>query len=192
MANGTIVSLRLLTFLVTMMILFPWRTNCFSFSRQSYFFRRQVGGRFNVSPRVPVATRASISKSAIVEKEGIKKNDQDLFAAEMKDWQGTSKSTSEFVTHFIASLNNITVEEAIHSVLPNTVVDSNDEGITVKRRGDLLEKDSDDLLKRLDMKFRHDPSQFPLHEQLPPADLLAMGSIWFLPANGPKDPGTCP
>jgi phosphohistidine phosphatase len=109
---------------------------------------------------------------------------QDEFKSQMKDWRGSSHSTSEFVTHFIAAKNsNLTVEEAILASLPNA-------NTTDMRhmREKILETDNNKVIRRVDKEFRFDPSLFPLTEQLSPAQLLAMGSIWFLPADAPRDP----
>lgn len=179
------ISLLRLSILVTIMILCPGRTNCFSISRRSTFFR---GGWCNSFPRVALTSRASNSKSIFDGIEVTKQNEQDRYIEEMKDWRGTSRSTSDFVTHFIASCNNITIEEAIHSVLPKGF-DSIGRENNLKRREDLLDEDSNDFLSKLEMKFRHEPIQFPLHEQLAPVELMALGSIWYLPANAPRDPG---
>ena len=110
-----------------------------------------------------------------------KKADQEKYKEEMKSWFGSSRSTSEFVTHFISSKNNITVEDAIKSVLPAEF----DEDI--ERTQQSLKDDCDILLSKVDMMFRHDPSGFPLGRSSP-ADLLAIGSIWYLPATAPRDP----
>jgi hypothetical protein len=110
----------------------------------------------------------------------------------MKDWRGSSKSTSEFVAHFIASGTNngtgyVTVEEAILSVLPR---DIDSQGEFVKQQTeDLLRIDNDSIYNHLDAEFRHDPRHFDLHRQLRPVELLALGSIWYLPGDAPKDPG---
>ena len=105
----------------------------------------------------------------------------------MKHWKGTSRSTSEFVTHFIASDSNITFEEAIQSVCPKKTYASED-AESVQRRSGLIQQENDKVISRLEHKLRHDPAQFPLHQQLSPADLIAIGAIWFLPAEAPRDP----
>jgi hypothetical protein len=43
------------------------------------------------------------------------------------------------------------------------------------------------LSKGLDPQFRHDASSIPIHRSLLPVELLAMGSIWFLPHTAPRD-----
>lgn len=118
---------------------------------------------------------------------------QDEFKAQMKDWRGATHSSSDFVTHFIAKSSNLTVEEAIYASLPRTnfFADSNDNNT---ERGEILQRDNHKIIKDIDQEFRFDPSTFSLNDQLSPAQLLAIGSIWFLPAEAPKDPqqGTKP
>jgi 23S rRNA-/tRNA-specific pseudouridylate synthase len=102
----------------------------------------------------------------------------------MKDWRGVSRSTSEFVTHFIAAKSsNLTVEEAILASLPNVNTSE-----MRQIRDQILETDNHRVIQRVDKEFRFDPSRFPLNEQLSPVQLLAMGSIWFLPVDAPRDP----
>lgn len=109
---------------------------------------------------------------------------QDEFKSQMKDWRGASRSSSEFVTHFIAAKSsNLTVEEAILASLPNANASE-----MRQMRDKILDTDNHRVMRRVDKEFRFDPSIFPLNEQLSPAQLLAMGSIWFLPADAPKDP----
>lgn len=121
----------------------------------------------------------------------------------MKDWRGSSKSTSEFVSHFIAQGNNgsnstttcdddiMTVEEAILSVLsPRDDGKSQEDFVEQqKQREDLLMMDNNYISKHLDAGFRHDSRHFGLHRQLRPVELLALGSIWYLPEDAPRDPG---
>jgi hypothetical protein len=44
------------------------------------------------------------------------------------------------------------------------------------------------LTKGIEPQFRHDPSFIPMNRPLTPMELLAMGSIWFLPKTAPRDP----
>ncbi len=118
---------------------------------------------------------------------------QDEFKEQMKDWRGTSRSTSEFVSHFIAG-NKVTIEEAIWSVMPQRRNDldqkENISEESKERRKNLLDVAADTVISSLDMKFRHNPFHIPLDEHdLYPVDLLAMGAIWYLPADAPRDPG---
>jgi hypothetical protein len=130
--------------------------------------------------------------------KGDKSQEEEWILETMKDWRGSSKSTSEFVAHFIASDRNVTVEEAISSVLKR--YNSRNYGNEDRQqkdqkekkqlqREDLLKVDNDFFFKQLNAEFRHEPSQFPLDRQLEPVELLALGSIWYLPADAPKDPG---
>ncbi len=130
--------------------------------------------------RVDSSVRAGSATSS-------RETEQDGFMDQMKDWRGSSKSTSEFVTHFIASDCNITIADAIMSVLPkeNKIIASME---SETRMSDILNREDDKLLSRLETNFRNDPSQFPLYEQLNPLELIAMGSVWFLPKSAPRDP----
>ena len=112
--------------------------------------------------------------------------EQNGYMNQMKDWRGRSKSTSEFVTHFIASGCDVTIADAIASVLPQEKLNLCNE--SKNRMNDILQKEDDKVLSRLETNFRNDPSQFPLNQQLHPVDLIAMGSVWFLPSSAPRDP----
>jgi len=176
-----------------MILFYHRRALALSFSSYKTSFLHQRRGA--IQPITPLISRSSCRSAASIsdihtggEETSSHHSDQDAYMDQMKDWRGTSHSTSEFVTHFIASNNNITIEDAISSVLPKGIDHSKD-AESIERRDELMQRDNDKVLSRLEMKFRYDPSQFPLHQQLNPVDLIAMGSIWFLPADAPRDPG---
>ena len=113
------------------------------------------------------------SNSKVVENS--RQTEQDGFVKQMEDWRGTTRSTSEFVTHFIASKSsdrNITVEDAILSVLPHDADVSIHTTEATERKFKVLEREEDNVLGRLELNFRNDPSEFPLNQQLNPLDLL--------------------
>jgi len=138
---------------------------------------------------------------------------QKLYTSQMKDFKGVSHSTSEFVTHFIAQSNHtITVEEAILSIVPNPVPktrihdwaknpnskeDKKEISMELWTEKLLQYEQNHAILHELDTKFRHNPafignnpnnSNNTQKDQLSPAELLALGSVWFLPWDAVKDP----
>lgn len=131
---------------------------------------------------------------------------QDEYISSISEWKGAPHTTSKHVTHYIASGNDeITVESAIWSVLPNVnhspLSNSNyfeqetdllEDASCIshsnsKRRRDICQEELLGLTNGLEPQFRHDPSTFPLDRYLSPIELLAMGSIWFLPHTAPRD-----
>jgi len=134
------------------------------------------------------------------------KHKQDEYLETIKEWKGSHHVTSKHVTHFIATTDNdTTVESAIWSVLPlvkdlksNSIDEYDDEqhdetsttaldiDIIHIRQG-ICEQERIGLSQGLEPQFRHDPSSFPIDRSLLPVELLAMGSIWFLPHTAPRD-----
>ena len=130
---------------------------------------------------------------------------QERFISKMETWKGFSVSSSEFVTHFVAGCENVTnseggeqldltVQEAITSVLPNPITSTrNHPNGTKYTEGEwkelLLEQEKNLVIQACEPNFRHDPSLFPVNVlQLSPAELVAFGCIWFLPVTAPGDP----
>jgi len=146
---------------------------------------------------------------------------QERFKSHINNWPCLyqSSNNSEFITHFVAvaaddtvhnrnnetdtsvydtdaynhysNNNNITVEEAILSVLPREVLpnrhSSSSSSISVLEvRKNLLEREKDVVVQAVEPQMRHDPKQFPLDAQLSPAELVALGSIWFLSGSTPR------
>lgn len=135
---------------------------------------------------------------------------QASYISKMETWKGASVSSSEFVTHFVAGCANatnferelqnrerefdLTVEEAITSVLPNPISStrSHSNGTIYSEeewKEWLMGKEKSSIVQACEPRFRHDPSVFPVDTvQLSPTDLLALGCIWFLPVTAPGDP----
>ena len=166
------------------------RALSFSFSRRICSVRNQRQGVINLTIKKSVLSSTPEANAGSKSEPSSRQTEQDGFITQMKDWRGTSRSTSEFVTHFIASDSNITIEEAVLSVLPieNGIENGMESPESIKRKAEVLGREDEKVLGRLETNFRNDPSQFPLNQQLNPVDLIAMGSVWFLPAEAPRDP----
>ena len=112
-----------------------------------------------------------------------------LQALKKSEWKGLTHSTSPFVTHYIAtnsSNRNVTVEDAISSVLYDTyTIDKDQQQQQLQQLQQLQQYKTSSLLKTEKIP---DPRFIPLHRQLTSIELLALGSIWFLPDSAPKDP----
>eukprot|EP00562_Extubocellulus_spinifer_P011694 CAMPEP_0178542494 /NCGR_PEP_ID=MMETSP0697-20121206/2090_1 /TAXON_ID=265572 /ORGANISM="Extubocellulus spinifer, Strain CCMP396" /LENGTH=728 /DNA_ID=CAMNT_0020174901 /DNA_START=2280 /DNA_END=4466 /DNA_ORIENTATION=+ len=106
--------------------------------------------------------------------------------------ENQTEKKSDFITHFVAGTQpGLTVEDAVQSLLPKSSGDANlSEAAATRRRVILLQED-DLLLKEADAAFRHDTGSFPTSKENDPlsaVELLALGSIWYLPVSAPRDP----
>jgi len=80
------------------------------------------------------------------------------------------------------------VEAAIESLIaspPNSDADRR------LRRDAIVQRENDELIREADSALRHNTSTFPIppthDDSLCAAELLALGSIWFLPSGAPRD-----
>lgn len=124
------------------------------------------------------------------------------------DWRGASEKKSEFITHFVAGRQtNLTVEEAVESLIaspPSAGVSGGANKAVISagaaagsagrklRRDTIVQREKDVLIRAADSALRHNTSTFPIppkdeDESLSASELLALGSIWFLPSGAPRD-----
>jgi hypothetical protein len=117
-------------------------------------------------------------------------NDKEVISESSKEKTAWSshESSSEFITHYLEPKHTKrTVRDAISSILAKD---------TQKLDGTILNSDLEALVKEgaiIDSSLWHDPGKFPaadssVKQVLSPHQLLALGSIWFLPASSPRDP----
>lgn len=101
-------------------------------------------------------------------------------------FNGTTHSSSEFITHFIAGAQpGLTVESAVQSLLPRQDLAAGPQ----QHRDMLLKNEDDTLLARAHPSLRHSTLEFPsTGEPLSAVELLAIGSTWYLSKDSPRDP----
>jgi len=165
------------------------------------------------------------SSDELIDKKQKQQQQQEQFKSRIENWPCLyeSSNNSEFVTHFVAvaadsnwiTINgkhsdeaydieydapvinniNITVEEAILSVLPKEVLPTRHQTppltlssaiSVIELRNSLIEREKESVVSSVEAQMRHDPKQFPLDTQLCPAELIALGSIWFLSGSAPR------
>ena len=106
--------------------------------------------------------------------------------------ENKTEKKSDFITHFVAGTQpGLTVEDAVQSLLPKSDGDANLSEAAATRRKVILRDEDDILLKEADAALRHDTSSFPSgteSDHLSAVELLALGSIWYLPVSAPRDP----
>ena len=108
------------------------------------------------------------------------------------DWKGASEKKSDFITHFVAGRQpNLTVEAAVESLIKSPSNADDASANWSLRRDAIVQRENDALIREADSALRHNTSAFPMPvsggESLCAAELLALGSIWFLPADAPRD-----
>ena len=108
-----------------------------------------------------------------------------------EDWKGASEKKSDFITHFVAGRPNLTVEAAVESLIKSSSNADDASATWNLRRDAIAQRENDALIREADSALRHNTSAFPMPasggESLCAAELLALGSIWFLPADAPRD-----
>lgn len=136
---------------------------------------------------------ALLSQSTSTKATSFVSPDDDRFRRQVPDdWRGASEKKSEFITHFVAGRQpNLTVEAAVESLIASS--QSADASAHRKlRRDTIVQREKDVLIRAADSALRHNTSTFPIlptgeDESLCAAELLALGSIWFLPSGAPRD-----
>ena len=96
------------------------------------------------------------------------------------------------ITHFVAGRQpNLTVEAALESLIKSPSSADDASANWSLRRDVIVQRENDALIREADSALRHNTSAFPMPvsggESLCAAELLALGSIWFLPADAPRD-----
>ena len=134
---------------------------------------------------------ALLSQSASTKATRIVSPDDDRLP---DNWRGASEKKSEFITHFVSGRQpNLTVEAAVEKLItsPTCAGVSGSAGRKL-RRDTIVQREKDVLIRAADSALRHNTITFPTpatdeDESLCAAELLALGSIWFLPSGAPRD-----
>ena len=141
---------------------------------------------FIVGRRRPLALCSSAATSSLP-------SDGDRHRQQIPDdWKGASEKKSDFITHFVAGRQpNLTVEAAVKSLIKSPSNADDASANWSLRRDAIVQRENDALIREADSALRHNTSAFPMPvsggESLCAAELLALGSIWFLPADAPRD-----
>ena len=141
---------------------------------------------FIVGRRRPLALFSSAATSSLP-------SDGDRHRQQIPDdWKGASEKKSDFITHFVAGRQpNLTVEAAIEGLIKSPSNADDASANWSLRRDAIVQRENDALIREADSALRHNTSAFPMPvsggESLCAAELLALGSIWFLPADAPRD-----
>ena len=130
------------------------------------------------------------SQSTSTKATSIVSPDDDRLRQVPDDWRGASEKKSEFITHFVAGRQpNLTVEVVVESLITSPPAGSAGRKL---RRDAIVQREKDVLIREADSALRHNTSTYPIPpmhegESLCAAELLALGSIWFLPSGAPRD-----
>ena len=145
------------------------------------------------SRRTPFLAHSSHLTSTTAATSNVSSDDDDRLRQQVPDdWKGASEKKSEFITHFVAGRQpNLTVEAAVESLIASSQSAATSANRRL-RRDIIVQREKDVLIREADSSLRHNTSTFPIpptggDETLCAAELLALGSIWFLPSGAPRD-----